>query len=248
MTSTTSDRRLATAFVSLSETLTSDYDVVELLHQLVSECVDQLDIDGAGLLLKNRDGDLELVASTDDGTAFVEMMQLNAGDGPCLRCLQLGEEVSIADVAAVPPEWEGFQRAALEHGYLATHAIPLRVRSETIGSIGLFRSRVGDLSDRDATVARALANLGSIGILHERVAREGSVIAEQLQRALDSRVLVEQAKGVVAASLDVDVDEAFRLLRQHARHRNENLHAVSRAVVDRTLIPRPRLGGRLSHE
>lgn len=209
----------------------------------MSECVDQLDVDGAGLLLKNRDGDLELVASTDDGTAFVELMQLNAGDGPCLRCLQLGEEVSIADVAAVPPEWRSFQRAALEHGFLAAHAIPLRVRDETIGSIGLFRSRIGDLSARDATVGRALANIGSIGILHERVAREGSVVAEQLQRALDSRVLIEQAKGVVAASLDVDVDEAFRLLRQHARHRNENLHAVARAVVDRTTIPRARRSG-----
>lgn len=227
--------RLAATLAVLAETLTSDYDVAQLLDTVMRECVGLLDVQASGLLLKNPKGQLELVASTSEAASFVEVMQLNAGDGPCVECARTGRVVSILDVEEARPEWAAFRSAALAHGFRSVHAVPLRVRDATVGSIGLFRARAGDLEAREVRAARALADLASIGIVQERAIREGSIVAEQLQRALDSRVLIEQAKGVLAASEHVDMDEAFRMLRAHARDGNRKLHDVAEAVVSRAL-------------
>lgn len=235
MTQTSKEGRLYEAFSSIAETLTSDYDVVQLLHTVMGECLELLDVQAGGLLLKNADGQLELVASTSEGASFVEVMQLNAGAGPCVECLQTGHPVSVLDVEQVNADWSQFQDAALQQGYHSAHAVPLRVRSETIGSIGLFRAGTGDLDRTDADVARTLASLASVGIMQERIVRDSTLVAEQLQRALDSRVVIEQAKGVLAATTDVDMDDAFRMLRSHARSSNRKLHDVAQAVVARTL-------------
>ncbi len=227
--------RLNATFLTLAETLTSDYDVADLLHTLMGECVQLLDVQAAGLLLGTARGGLELVASTSQQARFVEVMQLNAGEGPCVECCRTGEAIEIADVGLTGAEWQEFRAAALREGFRSVRAVPLRVRSEVIGSLGLFRTRVGALDPMEADVALALANLASIGILHERVVREGSMVADQLQRALDSRVLIEQAKGVLAALSDADMDEAFEMLRRHARSTSTSLRDVSQRVVDRTL-------------
>ena len=198
-------------------------------------CLDLLDVQAAELVLVNARGDLELVASTSQGAEFVEVMQLNAGGGPCVECVHTGESVSIVDVEQVQEGWAPFQAAALAQGFHSSHAVPLRIRSQTIGSMGLFRTRTGGLDADDSGIARALADLGSVGILQQRVLRESAMVTEQLQRALDSRVIIEQAKGVIAASADVDMEEAFRLLRGHARDTNGKLHDVAQAVVARPL-------------
>ncbi|WP_306232428.1 GAF and ANTAR domain-containing protein [Agrococcus beijingensis] len=227
--------RVDAAFMTLAETLTSEYDVVELLHVLMDECLKLLDVQAAGLLLSSGHGDLELVASTSEGAAFVEIMQLNAGEGPCVECFETGEAVSVADVATMKAEWAEFRDAALREGYHSSYGLPLRVRSQSIGALGLFRTSPGELDPAEAQIARGLANIASIGILHERVLRESSAVNEQLRHALDSRVVIEQAKGVLAASAHVDVERAFDMLRAHARHHNLSLHDVARAVVERTM-------------
>lgn len=242
------EERLGGALATLAETLTSDYDVVQLLHTVMGECVDLIDAQAGGLLLKDAQGSLELVASTSEGVSFVEMMQLNAGDGPCVESARHGEPVSIADVEETSPDWAQFRDAAQAEGFHSVHAVPLRIRSDVIGAMGLYRTQRGDLSRADAAAARAFANLASIGIIQERAIRESGLVAEQLQRALDSRILIEQAKGVVAASIGVDMEEAFRLLREHARSSNLKLHTVAQGVVDRSLVlrasPRPETHGR----
>lgn len=227
------EARLNAAFVSLAETLTSEYDVVELLHTLMGECIGLLDVQAGGLLLSNPRGELELVASTSEGAGFVEVMQLNAGAGPCVEAFRTGESVSVADVEASPPEWAQFRDAALLEGYRSCHAVPLRVRTVVIGAMGLFRTHPGELAPDDARIARALSDVASIGVLQERVLRESAIVEEQLQRALDSRVLIEQAKGVLAALHDLDMDQAFQMLRDHARRSNRRLHAVAQGVIDR---------------
>jgi GAF domain-containing protein len=235
MTESSREVRLNAAFVTLAETLTSEYDVIELLHTLMGECIGLTDAEAGGLLLANPQGELELVASTSEGAGFVEVMQLNAGEGPCIESHATGEAVSVPDITKTRPEWAEFRDAALAEGYHASYAVPLRVRSEVIGAMGLFSTSAGDLLAEDARIARALADVASIGILQERVLRESAIVAEQLQRALDSRVLIEQAKGVLAALHDLDMDRAFQMLRDHARSNNLNLHAVAQGVIDRTI-------------
>ncbi|MFA4841364.1 MAG: GAF and ANTAR domain-containing protein [Agrococcus sp.] len=234
MSELSKEARLNAAFIALAEKLTSEYDVVELLHSLMAECDGLLDVQAAALLLKNARGELELVASTSEAAGFLEVMQLNAGGGPCIECASTGELVSVVDIRATGEHWREFREAALLEGFHSAHAVPLRVRSDVIGSLGLFRARSGPLDPAEEAIARALADVASIGILQERILRESAVVAEQLQRALDSRVLIEQAKGVLAALHDVDVDEAFRMLCAHARANNLKLHATARGVVDRT--------------
>lgn len=236
MTEVSREERLGGALATLAETLTSDYDVVQLLHTVMIECVDLVDAQAAGLLLKNAQGELELVASTSEAASFVEVMQLNGGDGPCVEAARTGATISIADLEEASGDWATFRDAALVEGFHSVHAVPLRIRSDVIGAMGLYRERRGDLNGAEAAVARALANLASIGILQERAIRESGMVTEQLQRALDSRVLIEQAKGVVAASADLDMEDAFRLLRAHARKNNLKLHTVARRVVDRSLV------------
>ncbi|ROR66217.1 GAF and ANTAR domain-containing protein [Agrococcus jenensis] len=235
MTQVTREERLSGALATLAETLTSDYDVVQLLHTVVNECIELVDAQAAGLLLKNGHGDLELVASTSEAASFVEVMQLNGDAGPCVECARTGEQITVSDVEATSDDWVDFREASLAEGFHSSLGVPLRVHSEVIGAMGLYRTSTGDLSPADVAVAQALANLATVGILQERALRERGIIAEQLQRALDSRVLIEQAKGVLAASIDVDMEEAFRVLREHARTKNLNLHEVARGVVDRSM-------------
>lgn len=235
MTGARDDGRSLDAIATLAEALTSEYDLVEFLHTLLRECLSMLDVQAAGLLLVSARGDLELVASTSESVAFVEVMQLNAGDGPCISCVRTGAVLSIPDVEVAGGDWTAFREASRQQGYRSAHAVPLRIRSQVIGSLGLFRERSGALQDADARAASTLANIASIGILHERVLRESAVVTEQLQRALDSRVLVEQAKGVLAAQWDLDVEQAFRLLRDHARSNRLTIQVVARGVVDRSL-------------
>lgn len=235
MTEFPKEQRLAGALATLAETLTSDYDLVQLLHTVMGECIDLVDAQAGGLLLENPHGELELVASTSEGAGFVEVMQLNAGDGPCVECARTGDPVSIADIEETGGDWAQFREAALLEGFHSSYAVPLKIRSEVIGAMGLYRTGTGDLSPAEAGVARALADLASIGILQERALRERGMVAEQLQRVLDSRIFIEQAKGVVAASADVDMEEAFRMLRDHARAGDLKLHAVAELVVTRRL-------------
>lgn len=229
------DAAMSAAFVRLAEMLTADYDVVELLHSVLLECVELLEVDAGGMLLIDGRGELELVASTSERLELVEIMQLNAGDGPCIEAFRTGSIISVADIGETGGSWQRFRDAARVQGYASAHAVPLRLRSETIGSVGLFREREGDLSGADSAAAQALAHLAAIGIMHERSARESALLTEQLQRALESRVVIEQAKGVLMEAAGVDVDEAFRLLRQHARNHNAPLRGVAEQVVARTL-------------
>jgi transcriptional regulator with GAF, ATPase, and Fis domain len=176
-----------------------------------------------------------VVASTDERSQLVELMQLGEGGGPCVECFTSGLAIAIPDIAAARDRWAQFCDAALAQGFHALHAIPLRLREKTIGSLNLFREQTGELGEFDIAAAQALADVATIGILQERAVRESDIITQQLQRALDSRVIIEQAKGVVAYVNDVPVDEAFRLIRAYARDHQRGLVDVAADIVQRRL-------------
>lgn len=235
MASDTRERRLTSAFVTLADTLVAGYDVVDLLQTLVDTCADLLDASAAGIMLADSNGELAVVASTSEKSMLVETMQLSAGAGPCVECFTTGAPVTVSDVSELGDRWPGFREAALEQDFRSVHGVPLRLRGNVIGTLNLFRATTGVLSDEDLSVAQGLADVATIGILQERAIREADIANSQLQNALDSRVLIEQAKGVIAYMRDVDMDEAFQTLRTYARSNNLNLRNVAELVVNRTL-------------
>ncbi|RXZ72576.1 GAF and ANTAR domain-containing protein [Agromyces albus] len=236
MSQLTREERLVDMFATLADTLIDDYDVVDLLQTLVDTCVSTFEVAAAGLLLSDDGGDLEVLVSTSEESRLVETMQLSAEAGPCIESFRTGTVISVTDLDQGPPDWKPFRTAAREHGFTAVHAIPLRLRETTIGALNLFQQQGDSLGDRDLRAARALADVATIGILHERTLRASDVAREQLQNALNSRVTIEQAKGILAYTHGVSMEEAFSLLRNHARSNQLPLALVARQLVDRTII------------
>lgn len=228
------DQRIADAFVAVADTLIADFDIIDLLHTLVDVCVDLLDVDAGGLLLADDRGALQLVASTSEQAQLVEVMQLGAGAGPCVDCFRSGTAVTVADIGREGGSWPQFQGAALQQGFHAVFATPMRLRGQVLGALNLFSRTPGDPSVQDAVIAQALADIATIGILQERSIRVSTILNEQLQRALESRVLIEQAKGVLAAVGSLDMDQAFIALRQYARSHGANLRDVAQTVTARS--------------
>lgn len=237
MDSAAREERVGAAFVSLADTLVSDFDLLDLLHTLIDTCTDLLDTDAGGLLLSDGDGHLQLMVSSTEDVNAVEVVQLAAEEGPCWDCFATGKAVTVGDIAN-DEGWPEFQRIALQQGYRSVHATPMRLRGQVIGTMNLFDSRVGELNSRDIALAQSLTDVATIGILQERGAQQLRGVGAQLQHALNSRIIVEQAKGVVAQSLNLNIDDAFKLLRSHARSTNQNLQAVAAAVTERRLILR----------
>lgn len=229
------ETRISAAFVAVADTLVTDFDAVDLLHTLVLDCVEILDMKAGGLLLADAAGDLQLMTSTSEAAEFVEVMQLAADSGPCIECFTRGAAVSVSDLESDESRWPEFRRVALAQGIHSVLATPMKLRGKVIGTMNLFGTEVGHVNARDAAVAQALADVATIGLLQERVIREGQLIEEQLHRALDSRVMIEQAKGVIASSLSMPMDEAFALLRKYSRDRNLTIRAVAESVSDRAL-------------
>lgn len=228
-------RQLLETFVKLADTLIDDYDVVDLLQLLVDTCRDVLDTTAAGILLADSRGELEVVASTSEASRLVEMMQLSAEQGPCIESFRSGKRVSVPDIEDSKPEWWQFRGSAIAQGFRSMDALPLRLRDSTIGTLNLLRSSAGAAPEDTILAAQAFADVATIGILHERTLREGAILSEQLQAALNSRIIIEQAKGVVSHTRGVSIDEAFTLMRDYARSHSLGLSVVAARLVDRSL-------------
>jgi GAF domain-containing protein len=229
----TMDERLAQAFVELADTLVAGFDLMEFLHMLTERCVELLGVDAAGLLLADGRGALRLVAASTEQARVAELFQIQNDEGPCLDCYRTGQAVIISDISAGQPaaRWPRFSAAAAEMGFAAVHAIPMRLRDQVIGTLNLFRTTPDGLNEAVAVAARALVDVATIGILQERAVRQHEVVAGQLQVALNSRVMIEQAKGILAERLRTTPDEAFILLRRHARDRNHPLTQLAGDVI-----------------
>lgn len=223
------------AFVALSEALMRDYDIVDLLSTLLSACTEILGVDAGGILLTDSFGQLELVASSSEEAHVVETIIIAAGAGPCIDCYNTGRAVSVADIGSVADKWPKFAESAVDQGFHSTFAIPMRLRDEVIGVMNLLSSRPGPIPDRDGRIAQALADIAVVGVLHERNLRNPFAVREQLHLALDTRILVEQAKGVLTQGEGLTMTEAFNALRKFARANDMTLRRAADATVHRTI-------------
>jgi GAF domain-containing protein len=231
----TTEQRLTQVFVELADTLVDEFDALDFLSTLAERSVELLHADAAGVILNDQRGTLRVVASTSDHAHVLELFELQSDEGPCLDCFNSGRPVVNVGLSEASSRWPRFSAAAAEAGYQSTHAIPLRLRDSVVGAMNLFCVGTPTLGDEEVALGQALADIATIGLLQERAVRQSGLIAEQLQTALNSRILIEQAKGVLLASAGIDVDEAFQLMRGYSRRTNQPLKTVARSVLDRDL-------------
>jgi transcriptional regulator with GAF, ATPase, and Fis domain len=229
------ERGVVDAFVSLATALADGVDPVDLLSGLTADCARLLDVAAAGLLLADRRGTLHVLAASSEQTRSLEAFQVQREQGPCLDCYRTGVPVSVADLSQQTDRWPQFVAAATEAGFASVHAVPMRLREQVLGTLGLFGAQVGTLNEEDLRLGQALAYVASVAIVQDKAAADQTAVNEQLQIALDSRVVLEQAKGVVSQVGRLSMDQSFTVLRGYARDHNQRLTDVATAVVARRL-------------
>ena len=228
---TVSPERLAEVFVEIADTLVDDFDLIEFLRTVTVRAAELVDVSAVGLLLVDAHGQLQFMAASEEQTRLLELFQLQHHEGPCLDAFVSRAPVVNADLRLATDRWPLFAPQAAKLGFRSVHAIPLRLRNQVIGALNLFGSDAGTLEPGDVKLVQALADVATIGLLQERTIHRGEVLTEQLQGALNSRVVIEQAKGALARTHDTDVDSAFDLLRRYARANNRKLLEVAQAVL-----------------
>jgi len=231
--------RVAQTFVELADTLVERFDRIEFLHVLAERCVELLDVDAAGILLADERGALTLMATSSELLRPLEHFLVPSEIGPSEECFHSGQSVRCPDLRAEPQRWPRFGAAAVQLGFAAVDVVPMRLRNEVIGTLNLFRTSPGALRAEAAALAQSFANVATISLLQVRAIRQNQVLAEQLQAALSSRVTIEQAKGVLTERLQIDVADAFSLMRNYARNTNQLLSEVADQVNARS----PEIGG-----
>jgi GAF domain-containing protein len=233
----TREAKVVRSLVEMADTLVDDYDIIDLLTGLADRCVNLLGVSAAGVMLASPAGSLGLAASSSEAMRLLELFELQAEEGPCLEAFRTGEPTSHENLEAGSGRWPLFSAAALDAGFRSASALPLRLREVTIGALNLLSVTSSPLDEADVIVARAFADLAALSVIHHRASTEAQRLNEQLSAALTSRVVIEQAKGVISERAGITLAEAFSRLRAYARNGNLRLTNVAQAAVDGTLDP-----------
>ena len=234
---TTAQQRITEVFVEVADSLTDDFDIIDLLQRLSERCVELLDVSAAGILLANQYDELQLLAASDENTRLLELFALQHDQGPCVECYRSGRartDIDLTTVAALD-RWPRFTAQARRSGFARTHAIPLRLRQRVVGALNLFHQQSGTFTTADQLLAQALADIATIAILQQRTLHQSQLERVQLQTALDTRIVIEQAKGILAERWHTTIDDAFTILRNHARSHRLRLTDLAGQVIDGTL-------------
>lgn len=223
---------LLDTFVELADTLASGYGIGDFLQALVDRSSDLLVADAAGVLLESPDGTPALAAATSQQMLDIEELEISLEQGPCLEAYLTGEQVLTEDLQRCRDRWPEFTPRIIDLGMRSAAAFPLRLRDDRIGALNMYRSEPRAFPSDEVRLGQALADIAAVGILQERAVFAAERRSEQLQRALDSRVLTEQAKGVLVERHGMPPRAAFELLRRHARNNNRKLRDVCRDLMD----------------
>lgn len=224
--------RLANILVEFCGQLVTDYRVGDMLERLCEATVEILEVDGAGVMLEDDDGHLRFVAASDEVVCAIEELQIELGEGPCLHAYRSGEAVRVDDLDTAPHRFPRFGPRAVDAGMRAVWSLPMRLADERVGALNLYRAQAGPFADDQAEIGQVLADVATTAILNARGVEDSQRLTTQLQHALDSRIVIEQAKGKASEQLGVSPTEAFEHLRRYARGRGLKLHAVAADVVE----------------
>lgn len=229
--------RITEVFVEIADSLTDDFDIIDLLQRLSERCVELLDVSAAGILLVDQYDELQILAASDENTRLLEIFALQHDQGPCIECHRSGQartDIDLTTTAALD-RWPSFTARARRSGFARTHAVPLRLRQRVVGALNLFDQRPGTFTAADQLLAQALADIATIAILQQRTLQQSQLERVQLQTALDTRIVIEQAKGILAERWRTSMDDAFTVLRNHASSNRLRMSDLARQVVDGTI-------------
>ncbi|MEZ0096131.1 GAF domain-containing protein [Streptacidiphilus sp. EB129] len=229
----TSVHRLTEVFVEVADSLTDDFDIIDLLQRLSERCVELLDVSAAGILLVDQHDELQILAASDENTRLLELFALQHDQGPCIECYRTGQARTDIDLTtpAAQSQWPHFTARARHAGFARTHAIPLRLRRRVVGALNLFHQEPGTFTSADQSLAQALADIATIAILQQRTLQQSQLERVQLQTALNTRIIVEQAKGILAERWHTSIDEAFAILRDYARTHQAHITDLARQII-----------------
>ncbi|MGW8377656.1 GAF and ANTAR domain-containing protein [Streptomyces sp. ODS28] len=225
------ERRLAPAFVELADSLVNDFDLIDFLTLLTDRCVGTLGVAATGVLLADREGVLRVLASSSDDVRLIELLQLQNDSGPCLTCYRTGKPVTVPDLSQQSERWPRFAEDSRKRGFTGVQALPMRLRHQVIGALNLFHTTARPHDPEVSELAQALADVATISVLQQRAAQDRDLVNRQLETALGTRVVIEQAKGKLAERYGIGMDEAFVLLRGYARSNNRRLTELAAAFV-----------------
>jgi hypothetical protein len=220
----------ATTFVEIVDTLVDDFDVIDVLTHLTSRSVELLQAAAAGILLADAAGQLRVIGASTEQVGLLELFQIQNDEGPCLDSYRTGTVVFNANLDA-DSAWPRFAKESVRCGYPSVCAVPLRLKSLTLGCLNLFMSEPIALTGAEMLLSQALADVASIAIVQDQATREAAIREGHLQHALTSRISIEQAKGMISERIGVDMDEAFNRLRSFARTNNRLLTEVAQSIV-----------------
>lgn len=227
----TREEQVADAFVELADSLVNDFEVQDFLHRVIERALGLLDADAAGIMLADAHGELQVLASSSELMQVLELLELQGDSGPCLDAYRTGLPVTPAGLGEMRANWPAFAEQVELAGFSSIQATPMRLRDDVIGALNIFRRREGAMTDADLRLARALADVATVALITDRTLTARQRLTDQLQEALSSRVLLEQAKGMLAERAGIDVGEAFTLMRQRARRSGRTLLDVATEVI-----------------
>jgi hypothetical protein len=220
-------QRLAEVFVEVADTLVEDFDTIEFLHMLTGRTAELVDVAAVGLLMADRSGKLQFMAASEEASWMLRLFELQTREGPSLDAFRTGRPVGYLDLREAVDRWPVFGSCAVALGFRCAHAIPMRWRGEVIGALNLLSHEAVQMAAGDLAIVQGLADVATIGLLQQRAVRRGTALTDQLQVALDNRVVIEQAKGALAQAHGLSLDEAFTMLGDYARSRGRRLSEVA---------------------
>jgi len=228
---------LVRSLVELADNLTDDFDIIDILSLLSDRCVHALGVDAAGVMLAGPSGVLQVIASSSDAMRTLELFQLQSDQGPCVEAHHTGEQVVNLDLGAAEGRWPRFAPRSVAEGFHSAHSFPMRLRQRSLGALNLLRRDPGALESTDIAAAQALADIATIAIIQHQIVIDAQTLNSQLSTALNSRIVIEQAKGKIAQATGSDMDHAFRQLRSHARNHNLRLGDLASRIAEGTFGP-----------
>ena len=232
------DQSLLSVLIRFSRTLVGRFDVSGVLYELSDSVVEVLGAAGAGVSLSDGKGGLQFATSTTEAVAHIEAVQTRSAGGPCHRAFETGAAVLVDDLDAdTEPSWAEYRSVAAAEGFRSVAGIPMNAGGRRIGALNLYDAKPRKWSADDVATAQVFADIATSYVVHATDLDKAQQVNVQLQHAVDNRVVIEQAKGLLAGERAISVDQALAVLRSHARNRNVTLRSVADAVVNLGLRP-----------